>query len=117
MARRQEERVPLLSDEELPEDDLGGIEVSIHQASRATDGQRAHGRSFPSSSAEFITGSAPSAGEEEGEERETVGRRRKHYSGNEMIVAVFVVQFNIRKGELLSVFSSTPLPPLQPQFL
>ena len=89
--------MPLLSDEELPEDDLGGVQVSIHPASRAPDGRRAHGRSFPP--AQLATGPALSAGEEEeGEEGETAGRRKKHYSGNEMIVSIFVVQFNIRKG-------------------
>ncbi|CAI8038692.1 DENN domain-containing protein 11 [Geodia barretti] len=96
MARQQEERVPLLSDEELPEDDLGGIQVSI---SRARDGRRApHGTSFPSTSAELTSGGSGLSGGEEREEGQTVGRRRKHYSGNEMIVSVFVVQFNIRKG-------------------
>ena len=93
--------MPLLSDEELPEDDLGGIQVSI---SRARDGRRApHGTSFPSTSAELTSGGSGLSGGEEGEEGQTVGRRRKHYSGNEMIVSVFVVQFNIRKGEQVSL--------------
>ena len=112
MARRQEERVPLLSDEELPEDDLGGIQVSI---SRARDGRRApHGRSFPSTSAGVTSGGLGLSGGEEGEEGQTVGRRRKHYSGNEMIVSVFVVQFNIRKGEQVSLHPLLLYTPLDP---
>ena len=85
---RLEERVPLLTDEEEPaEDDLSDIQVAFKQkhsgyASQAQGDGPAPLRNESSSH-------APS-----GESR----RKRKHFSGNEMIVAVFVVQFDIRKG-------------------
>ena len=72
--------MPLLSDEELPEDDLG-IHVSFQQRDPRA--------------AEPAGSSGSAAGGQDG------GTKRKHYSGNEMIVAVFVVQFDIRKGESL----------------
>ena len=95
MARRLEERVPLLSDEELPEEDLGDVQVSFQQLTER--GERA-----PPSTGEYAPRSTPgaaAAGSAAGQLGEA-GRKRKHYSGNEMIVAVFVVQFDIRKGEL-----------------
>ena len=115
MARRLEERVPLLSDgeeeEELGEDDLSDIQV-LFQHHR--DAERA-----PQAAQTVETGGHPSADLAVAtEEDATAGtRKRKHYSGNEMIVAVFVVQFDIRKGEryVLLVTVHTPqltwLPP------
>ena len=100
MARRQEERVPLLSDEELPEDELGDIQISF-QRPGSSDPALGAGLSLPPSSAEFAS---LSTGALDG--HEDPGRKKKHYSGNEMIVAVFVVQFDIRRGEYFSPKSS-----------
>ena len=101
MSRRPEERVPLLRDEEAGgarDDDLDDIQVSFHQQQGNSERARAPRAALP-----FDGGSLPS-GELSGlagveEEIETRTGRRKHYSGNEMIVAVFVVQFDIRRGE------------------
>ena len=96
MARRLEERVPLLSDgeeQELVEDDLSDIQVSFQ---RQRDAERA-----PQVAHTAESSGHPSA--EPTEEDATAGtRKRKHYSGNEMIVAVFVVQFDIRKGTAIT---------------
>ena len=95
-----EDRLPLLTNQEdVVEDD--DIEIEFHGSgkkggARSTDshgsgsagllggrerGSR-HGVSFSSASG---SAAAPS-------------RRKKHYSGSEMIVAVFVVAFDIKKG-------------------
>ena len=90
-----EDRLPLLTNQEdVLEDDA--IEIEFHgskkRGSRSSDalgnsglGDRErgshHGVSFSSAS-----GSAAPF------------RRKKHYSGSEMIVAVFVVAFDIKKG-------------------
>lgn len=86
---RLEERVPLLTDEEEEpaEDDLSDIQVAFKQRHSAYASQARGGGAAPLRNES--SGHAPS-----GESR----RRRKHFSGNEMIVAVFVVQFDIRKG-------------------
>ena len=85
-----EDRLPLLTNQEdVLEDDA--IEIEFHgskkRGSRSSDalgnsglGDR-HGVSFSS-----VSGSAAPS------------RRKKHYSGSEMIVAVFVVAFDIKKG-------------------
>lgn len=92
MAKLLEERVPLLSDgeQELPDDDdLSDLQVSFKQ-------QRAMERA-PQAQTNDI--GHPSAGLAAPAEEASV-KKRKHYSGNEMIVAVFVVQFDIRRGGL-----------------
>ena len=95
MARLLEERVPLLSDgeQELLEEDLSDIHVAFQQRRDLERG--------PQAAQAAESGGRPSADlAAPTEEDATAGtRKRKHYSGNEMIVAVFVVQFDIRKGE------------------
>ena len=105
MARRLEERVPLLSDDEeqpLSADDLSDLQVSFQQqrgSVRAPQAQRDQAAGRPAGSSDGAGFSAAPAGEEE----EEVGKKKKkQYSGNEMIVAVFVVQFDIRRGECVS---------------
>lgn len=109
MARRVEERVPLLSDEEAVsrDEDLEEIQVSFRQ--QQGNSERAHA---PRAALPFDGANLPSA-ELSGlaaaeEETETGTGRRKHYSGNEMIVAVFVVQFDIRRGETEGETNSSP---------
>ena len=99
-SRRLEERVPLLSDEELPEDDLGGIDVLYRHQSDARRAPQALDDESSRPSADYA---ALSSHEEDSEPRGEGKRKRKHYSGNEMIVAVFVVQFDIRKGIYIHV--------------
>ena len=87
-----DDRLPLLSNEEgVLEDNEEDIEVefrhgksdgprSLLEVSNSTGVMR-HGASFSADRA------APSS------------RKRKHYSGSEMIVAVFVVAFDTKKGD------------------
>ena len=71
-----EERVPLLSEpEEAAIDDLRDLQ------------------------SEFELEYPPRTPPREAEAAEKAGRRKKHYSGNEMIVAVFVVAFDTKKGD------------------
>ena len=102
MARRLEERVPLLSDDEeqpLSADDLSDLQVSFQQqrgSVRAQQAQRDQAAGRLARSSDGAGFSAALAGEEE---KEVGKKKKKQYSGNEMIVAVFVVQFDIRRGE------------------
>lgn len=90
MASRLEERVPLLTDEEQEpaEDDLSDIQVAFKQRHSAHASRVQRDGAVPRSSES--SSHAPGGGSRR--------RKRKHFSGNEMIVAVFVVQFDIRKG-------------------
>lgn len=88
-----EDRLPLLSNEEGALDDFSvDVQVRFHGgkssgprssepgvAAAAEDGGYRHGGSVSADNA------APS-------------RKKKHYSGSEMIVAVFVVAFDTKKG-------------------
>ena len=70
-----EERIPLLSElEQSTVDDLRDLQQEFEQ--------------------EYPLRTPP----REVEVSENAGRRRKHFSGNEMIVAVFVVAFDTKKG-------------------
>ena len=98
MSRRLEERVPLLGDgeQELPENDPDDIKVSYRGDSSRTpqvaplvEARTAGGGSLPSTDFPPVGTVVEGAG----------GGQRKQYTGNEMIVAVFVVQFDIRKGK------------------
>ena len=93
MSRRLEERVPLLSDgeQELPEDDLDDIQVSFQQPKAS---EHAHQSPTDQETSSPAAGFAAPTGDEEANVQ-----RKKHYSGNEMIVSIFVVQFDIRKGD------------------
>ena len=79
MATTEEERVPLLlhpveeeeTEDRLPDGDLQQLQEEFE-------------REYPPR--------GMGAGEES-------RKRKKHYSGNEMIVAVFVVEFHTKKGE------------------
>lgn len=94
MSGRLEERVPLLSDgeQELPEDNLEDIQVSFQQSKAS---ENAHQSQTDQESRSLAAGSASLT-----EDEKANVHRRKHYSGNEMIVSIFVVQFDIRKGEI-----------------
>lgn len=91
MSGRLEERVPLLSDgeQELQEDDLDDIKISFQQSKAS---ENAHPSQTGQESRSLAAGSASLTEDEKA--------RKKHYSGNEMIVSIFVVQFDIRKGEI-----------------
>lgn len=101
MSRRLEERVPLLSDgeQELPEDDLDDIQVSFQQPKAS---EHAHQSPPDQESSSPAAGFAAPTGDEEAN-----AQRKKHYSGNEMIVSIFVVQFDIRKGDFYILFHIT----------
>lgn len=104
MATVHEDRLPLLTNQEdVLEDDA--IEIEFHgskkRASRSADAlsnsgygatnrerNSRHGVSFSSA----ISSAAPS-------------RRKKHYSGSEMMVAVFVVAFDTKKGLYMNIKS------------
>lgn len=94
MSRRLEEQVPLLSDgeQEPAEDDLDDIHVSFQQPKAS---EHAHQSPTDQESSSPAAVSAALTVDEE-----AIVQRKKHYSGNEMIVSIFVVQFDIRKGEL-----------------
>ena len=98
-----EDRLPLLANQEdALEDDA--IEVEFHgsglkkRGGRSTDALLGNSSSGSSSDRDkssrhgvsFSSASGPAA----------PSRRKKHYSGSEMIVAVFVVAFDIKKGLL-----------------
>lgn len=86
MATTLEERVPLLLDpaeeeeteDRLPDGDLRQLQEEFE-------------RQYPPRG----TGA-----------EEAPPKRKKHYSGNEMIVAVFVVAFHTKKGEWASLFEA-----------
>ena len=92
MASRLEERVPLLVDEEEEAggDDLSDLQVEFKQRHAGNSAQTPKGAARPA--AGYDSRAPPSTS------NQPRRRRRKQYSGNEMIVAVFVVQFDIRKG-------------------
>ena len=73
-----DDRLPLLANEE---DGLEELAIDVEFKGSRADGVR-HGVSFSN---------APSA-------NAVASRRKKHYSGSEMIVAVFVVAFDTKKG-------------------
>ena len=89
-----EDRLPLLTNQEdVLEDDA--IEIEFHGSKKR--GSR--------SVADALGGSGASAGERGSRHGGSFlgvsavpSRRKKHYSGSEMIVAVFVVAFDAKKG-------------------
>ena len=99
-----EDRLPLLTNQEdALEDDA--IEVEFHgsglkkRGGRSTDdllGNSSSGSSSDrdKSSRHGVSFSSATSGPA------APSRRKKHYSGSEMIVAVFVVAFDIKKGSL-----------------
>jgi hypothetical protein len=97
-----EDRLPLLTNQEdALEDDA--IEIEFHGSGMKKRGGR---------STDAILGSGSNSSDREKGSRHGVSfssgsgsgaaaapsRRNKHYSGSEMIVAVFVVAFDIKKG-------------------
>ncbi len=86
MASRDEARIPLLAgtdEDEASQELLEDIQV------------------------EYVMKTPPRAREVSGEHL-TIGgdiKRRKHYSGSEMVVAVFVVAFDTKKGASLCMHS------------
>ena len=87
MASRDEARIPLLAgtdEDEASQELLEDIQV------------------------EYVMKTPPRAREVSGEHLTTGGgdiKRRKHYSGSEMVVAVFVVAFDTKKGASLCMHS------------
>lgn len=83
-----DEIVPLLVDteQEVPVDDISDVQVAFKNqrsgSDRLPEPQEGSSSQLPNSVPVGDTGR----------------KKRKQYSGNELIVAVFVVQFDIRKG-------------------
>ena len=86
-----DDRLPLLSNEEDALEDIAeDIRVEFHQTSRRINGPRSVDDATARSSRGGASFSADNAAPSK--------RRKKHYSGSEMIVAVFVVAFDTKKG-------------------
>ena len=90
-----DDRLPLLSNEEgALEDDEESIEVEFRHGK--SDGPR--GLQVTNSTSVTRHGASLSA-----DRAVPSSRKKKHYSGSEMIVAVFVVAFDTKKGVCVCV--------------
>ena len=104
VVKMEEVRVPLLasqdsclqeSSEELLKDD-----IMVRFSARDT-GKQAWGSHEPMVGDEAMVGGEAMVGDEAmvGEDQVSKTRKKKQYSGSEMMVAVFVVAFDTKKGE------------------
>ena len=94
-----EDRLPLLTNQEdALEDDA--IEVEFHGSGIKKRGGYSTDALLGNSSSDRDKSSRHGVSFSSATEPAAPSRRKKHYSGSEMIVAVFVVAFDIKKGSL-----------------
>lgn len=91
MAARDETRIPLLSNT-----DENGVSESLEPL--VEDFEVEYALRTPPRELAHPTTENKSRGTSDNGVGTSTSRRRKHYSGNEMIVAVFVVAFDTKKG-------------------